>query len=270
MEAFTILSYVSTILTILILLVFLIYSSIFTISDLFPVKWKFFRKIKELRIEHTLEVLDALGIDTKRERTINKLSRITTYFKDQAELEKTVDDICKISTLELTANIGKVNPLTVKRFVNIMGNSVNSGFASQCAHIITQKLEYDKNKIQPFDFICTPKNGSPIIGYEVSKLLDIPLLLHKEQKEIEFKDPKKRLLKNFDGKLPEIGMSALIVDDSTTTGSKMLKATFDLRKAGYKVSNAIIIFEPQGKDARKNLSNEGVVLSSIKSYDLTV
>lgn len=63
--------------------------------------------------------------------------------------------------------------------------------------------------------------------------------------------------------IPPKGSKALIVDDSTTGGRMVLKVIEDLRKYGYDVSECLVVFEPQNKDARKKLSDQEVNLISI-------
>ena len=112
------------------------------------------------------------------------------------------------------------------------------------------------------DFIVTPKGGSPILGYEFSKLLEKPLLLH--EIEERFLCEENDMRKNFDcSKKPPKGSRALIVDDSTTGGRMVISAIKDLKKYGYDVTECLVVFEPQAKDARRKLASEGVNLISI-------
>lgn len=60
-----------------------------------------------------------------------------------------------------------------------------------------------------------------------------------------------------------INSRALIVDDSTTGGRMVVSTIDDLRKYGYNVSECLVVFEPQNKDARKKLSDKEVNLISI-------
>lgn len=70
--------------------------------------------------------------------------------------------------------------------------------------------------------------------------------------------------KRFDcAEVPEPGSRALIVDDSTTGGRMVCETIRDLRKYGYKVSECLVVFEPQNKDAKKKLEQQNVKLLSI-------
>jgi orotate phosphoribosyltransferase len=121
----------------------------------------------------------------------------------------------------------------------------------------TQKV---KNPV--IDFVVTPKGGSPILGYEFSKLMNKPFVLHEEN--ARFDSVRDDMRKWFDcASVPPRGSRALIVDDSTTGGRMVLKVITDLKKYGYKVTECLVVFEPQNKDAAKKLSDQGVNLISI-------
>lgn len=125
---------------------------------------------------------------------------------------------------------------------------------------IVENSQDVKNPV--IDFVVTPKGGSPILGYEFSKLMNRPLVLHEE--EARFDCEKDDMRKWFDcAVIPPKGSKALIVDDSTTGGRMVLKVIEDLRKYGYDVSECLVVFEPQNKDARKKLSDQEVNLISI-------
>lgn len=112
------------------------------------------------------------------------------------------------------------------------------------------------------DFIVTPKSGSPILGYEFSKLLKLPFVLHEDSDRFDCAQDDMR--KRFDcAEVPAKGSRALIVDDSTTGGRMVLSAVEDLRKYGYDVSECLVVFEPCQKDARKKLQQQGIQLLSI-------
>lgn len=70
--------------------------------------------------------------------------------------------------------------------------------------------------------------------------------------------------KKFDcAKIPKVNSRALIVDDSTTGGRMVCETVDDLRKYGYIVSECLVVFEPQNKDAKQKLSQKQVNLLSI-------
>jgi hypothetical protein len=59
------------------------------------------------------------------------------------------------------------------------------------------------------------------------------------------------------------GKTVLLVDDSTTGGSKMLDLAKALAAAGATVTDALVLFEPQGKGARERLRSSNIQLHSI-------
>lgn len=89
-----------------------------------------------------------------------------------------------------------------------------------------------------------------------------PFVLHEESARFDSEEDDMRMW--FDcADIPVKGARALIVDDSTTGGRRVLSVINDLRKYGYEVSECLVVFEPQNKDARKKLSDQEVNLISI-------
>ena len=121
------------------------------------------------------------------------------------------------------------------------------------------KGDYGNYKI---DFVVTPKQGSPILGYEFAKLIEKPFVLHEEIERFKGMDNDMRAV--FDcHAVPKKGAVALIVDDSTTGGTMVCNTVRHLRKYGYKVYNCLVVFEPKNKRGRERLAAEQIGLLSI-------
>ena len=107
-----------------------------------------------------------------------------------------------------------------------------------------------------FDFVVTPKSGSPLLGYEFAKLVNKPFVLREQTERLNrYQDP--RSIFNC-AEVPEKGSMALIVDDSTTGGTLLCDTVKDLRKYGYQVNTCLVVFEVKKKDARVRLKKENV------------
>jgi orotate phosphoribosyltransferase len=105
--------------------------------------------------------------------------------------------------------------------------------------------------------------GSPLLGYKFSELLDKPFVLHSIESKFQSKTDNLKQVFDIGKTIPSKGSTALLVDDSTTGGRKMIKAIEDLRKYGYKVTDCLVIFEPTIKNVRERLKDKGITLHSI-------
>lgn len=186
---------------------------------------------------------------------------------NQDNIQKDIEKKLKELTIDKKVSVGKIRKTELNYYIDLIGHSCSQECAQAYARILTSYwadiVENSQDVKNPvIDFVVTPKGGSPILGYEFSKLMNKPLVLHEE--EARFDCEKDDMRKWFDcAVIPPKGSKALIVDDSTTGGRMVLKVIEDLRKYGYDVSECLVVFEPQNKDARKKLSDQEVNLISI-------
>ena len=146
-----------------------------------------------------------------------------------------------------------------------MGASTVPGTAEFFAAMLAQHwrtLAGTKAREPNFDFVVTPKTCSPILGYEFAKLVNRPLLLHNEKEKFRLSGANLAAVLDFRER-PLDGTRAIVVDDSTTGGDKVLRAVEDIRKHGFQVSDCLVVFEPMVKDARGRLEEQNVTLHSI-------
>ena len=216
--------------------------------------------------QDTLEVLKELGISTNMYKRKNAIVGIPRDY-NQDNIQKDIEKKLKELTIDKKVSVGKIRKTELNYYIDLIGHSCSQECAQAYARILTSYwadiVENSQDVKNPvIDFVVTPKGGSPILGYEFSKLMNKPLVLHEE--EARFDCEKDDMRKWFDcAVIPPKGSKALIVDDSTTGGRMVLKVIEDLRKYGYDVSECLVVFEPQNKDARKKLSDQEVNLISI-------
>lgn len=224
------------------------------------------KKFRINKSQDTLEVLKELGINTnmyKRKNAIVGIPRDYNKESIQKDIEKKLNELI----IDKKVSVGRGRKTELNYYIDLIGHSCNQECAQAYARILisywADKVENSQEVKNPvIDFVVTPKGGSPILGYEFSKLMNKPLVLHEE--EARFDSEKDDMRKWFDcAVIPPKGSKALIVDDSTTGGRMVLKVIEDLRKYGYDVSECLVVFEPQNKDARKKLSDQEVNLISI-------
>lgn len=225
-------------------------------------------KLRELlklnQAEDTLEVLRNMGIDIDRYRRANSVVELPIDYPQDIEKETEI----KLSALKLDikVSVGKHRSTRSNYYIDLIGHSCEPRCAKAYARLLctywAKEIRDGVVKNSSIDFIVTPKEGSPILGYEFSKLLEKPLVLH--EREERFYCKKNDMRKKFDcARKPSEGARALIVDDSTTGGRMVISAVKDLKSYGYCVTECLVVFEPQAKDARQKLAAEGVNLISI-------
>lgn len=242
-------------------------STIIQICDMcgFLPEWirKKFRINKSL---DTLEVLKELGININMYKRKNAIVGIPVDYNKE-NIEKDIRIKLEEIKLDKNVSVGTVRKTELNYYIDLIGHSCNEKCAQAYARILTsywadivESTQLIKDPV--IDFVVTPKGGSPILGYEFAKLVNRPFVLHEESARFDSEEDDMRMW--FDcADIPPKGSRALIVDDSTTGGRRVLSVINDLRKYGYEVSECLVVFEPQNKDARKKLSDQEVNLISI-------
>lgn len=211
-------------------------------------------------------ILKNLGIDVDLYKRQNKaLSFPSRVEHDQIEA-RTREELEK-HKIEKSCTVGRSRPTSLNPYYDLIGATCDPDWAKYFALMLSSFWRHNSaNKSviadAEFDFVVTPKGGSPILGYEFAKIIGRPFVLH-EQKE-RFQDNADDMRKWFDcGEVPEKGQTALIVDDSTTGGSMVIETIECLRKYEYYVHTCFVVFAPKVKDAEVQLSQKDIQLVSI-------
>lgn len=224
------------------------------------------KKMRLNRAEDTIEVLNELGIDVESyRRKISSMSFPKDYSNESLE-EIVNKELDKIKINKKIA-VGQTRTTELDYYIDLIGHSCNpvtaNGFARYLSTYWSENCNNRNVIINPsFDFVVTPKGGSPILGYEFARLVNKPFVLHELRERFKSNEDDKRVYLNC-SELPKEGSTALIVDDSTTGGSMVIQTIDNLRKYGYNVNDCLVVFEPQSKDARKKLKDKDVNLISI-------
>lgn len=214
----------------------------------------------------TLEVLKEFGVNVKMYKRKNTIVGIPRDYNHN-NIEKDIKVKLEELKLDKNVSVGTVRKTELNYYIDLIGHSCDEVCAQAYARILTSYwadiVETTQRVKEPIiDFVVTPKGGSPILGYEFAKLMDKPFVLHEENARFDCEEDDMRIF--FDcATIPRKSSRALIVDDSTTGGRRILSVINDLRKYGYVVSECLVVFEPQNKDARKKLSDQEVNLISI-------
>lgn len=249
------------------ILIVLSISTLFSILDLVGFLPKGVKKhLKMSHASDTLEVLNELGIDVdKYKRSNYSLNYPKELSADAVKAE--VEQSLKKFVINKPITVGKQRSVEVKTYIDLIGATCNPEHAAFFANMMCSYLAEavkDNTKITNpnFDYIVTPKAGSPLLGYEFSKLLNKPLILHEDRPR--FRDNDNDVRRVFDClEVPPAGSRFLIVDDSITAGGMLSEIVKDIEKYNYQVSDCFVIFELVNKGGREKLKNENVNLLSI-------
>jgi orotate phosphoribosyltransferase len=212
------------------------------------------------KLELTREVLKELGIHTqKTKETISKCL--------STESLKGLQNKLNFITYPIEVEIGKTSgDYYFHKYIDLMGATTSERNAMDFARLLkTYAEESEYIDLSSIDFIVTSKLGSPILGYEFSKNVNKPLVLHSDEEKFRSANSEYQFQKKFDSAdcRDFKGKKALIVEDSTTGGRKVKDAVIDLRKHGVIVNDCLVVFAPQGKNAKERLAKEGITLHCI-------
>lgn len=217
------------------------------------------------RLPQTLAVLHEMGLDIDRQKRFNIATSLTEHF-DIRELPSRVRSALGPLTIEKAVGIGGTDIVKAERYIDLMGGTTDPRTAAIFARYLEtfwrECIRTNEATDPRIDFVVTPKGGSPILGYEFAKNLQKPFAMHNYAKKYEAQPDEFRAY--FDCNLPlrEHGLG-LIVDDSSTGGTKVLDLINDLNRWGYNVKDCLIVFEPELKEARRKILEKGVRLHSI-------
>lgn len=216
------------------------------------------------RIDNTIKLLEDMGMDFEKHRKHNHSLRFPKDLSLKSVKKSTIKSL-KQFRVNKTVTVGHLRPTEVPYYYDLIGATCKCENAVYYAKLMSAywaSYSSDLENCSYFDFIVTPKCGSPLLGYEFAKLVKKPLVLHESNARFKSYDDDFRAKFNCT-EIPKAGSVALIVDDSTTGGTMVMDAIEDLRHFGYKVDSCFVIFEPICKDAKVKLSSVNVDLVSI-------
>lgn len=226
-------------------------------------------RVNRNRLRETLKLLGELGIDVpaiRRDNIVGKLESISS-----SVLKDRVNERLESTKINHPVSVGSRNRVPGTHFFDLMGGTADARlaevFARDLMALWAQLVEQRKITETKIDFVVTPKSGAPILGSEVAKLMGVPLLLHNPEPKFSSNPADPRAI--FDClTVPEKGARGLIIDDSSTGGTKAIKLVEDVRLQGWTVSDFLVVFEPMLKKANQGnaaprLASKNVTLHSI-------
>ena len=218
------------------------------------------------RSEDTKDVLNRMGFNLDQYQQAIQAYQYPRSLVP-SEVEKVVSEELERCKINKSVSVGRHIKTTLPYYYDLIGASCDPGAAKYLAGILSTYWsmvveDTGKSFNTNFDFVVTPKGGSPILGYEFASVIGKPFALHEEEDRFQTSDNDMR--KRFDCReIPPRGATALIVDDSTTGGSMVRNTISDLRHYGYQVHACLVVFVPQVKKVAELLLQDHVHLVPI-------
>jgi len=216
--------------------------------------------------EATLRALKELGVravwdeDTTKRSIFSRL--LERFGIGQPEYKRKLSVMLEEDTHKGEFQIGKGKYFKGDTFIDVMGGSVAPERAAMYAKLLNS--HFVGLGLGHFDAIACPKDGSPILAYEFAKLRKIPLILGCANAKVDSEDMDFHDKLDYPASVQLKNCRVLLADDSTTGGRKLNELAELLRMAGAQVEHAIILFEPEGKGARKLLESSKIQLDAIQ------
>lgn len=219
------------------------------------------------RLDATIRALKSLGVricwDGDKPSPPTRLSRtIDSLLGNEPEYKGRLKAMLAQHTMATEVDVGQRRTFSAESFIDVIGNTTDPEVARQYARILYTHL--DAEGLLDFDFVATPKDGAPLLGYEFAILSGKPLILGVCSKG---NDPtgriRKHLILDYPLHMSLEAQKGILIDDSTTGGRKMVNLANALRAEGAIITKAAVLFEPIGKGARSLLSENKIELNSI-------
>lgn len=251
-------------------------SVVFILSKLGWLPPKIDKAINRNQRSEIRTALELLGVNEAEIRSRFRSLKFQTT-KEVKTVEESVTAFAMEHKKEMRVLVGSTQPVHENCFIDLMSASTSHKKAMRMATLIKtfigqKSKEVNHKNITDFDYVATPKSGSPMLGYEFSRITDKPLLLHSMEEKYLREDNKIDPESHFDFDCEIVsGKKVLIVDDSSTGGRKMKRLVDDLKGLGLNVDYCVVLFEPQSKVKMQNnaanlLSTAGVSLVSVIKY----
>jgi orotate phosphoribosyltransferase len=224
---------------------------------------RFAKYLARNRYETVIMALQRMGVkisieETEKKRTIVQRASEALGLSEP-DYKVLLRQLLSEDTFDSKVGIGNSRHFTSDKFIDVMGASTSQERCLTYAKVLN--THFDSSG---FDVIATPKSGSPILGYEFSRLIGKPFVLGAHMKVTDSQGiVGEHNYLDFPKSLTLTRKKILLVDDSTTGGRKMVELAQKLREAGAEVRTALVLFEPKGKGAREKLSTQGIELVSL-------
>ncbi len=218
------------------------------------------------RADDTIEVLKRLGIETEQYKRHNNALRFPKSIDSNTIKETTRKEIDKYQITK-PISVGHLSVTQLDTYYDLIGATCNATTAEYFAKILSSywsvvSLDNEIVNNPYFDFVVTPKEGSPLLGYEFAKICRKPFVLHESR--ARFQDNSSDMRSWFNcSQIPEKGLTAILVDDSVTGGYMMEQAAKHLRQYGYHVNVCLVVFEVYGHSGRQCLKNMDINLVEV-------
>lgn len=246
-------------------------SVVFILSKLGWMPARISRAINRNQKQEISAALKQLGIKEDEVRSRFRAAKMRPWKSGEVS-RSNADTFLEVHKIKKKVFVGKTNPIEGDHFFDVMGATTNPNKALQAAQLLSgyiRTLSKEVEDVADFDYVATPKSGSPLLGYEFARLVEKPLLLHSLEPKYRSTEQENEAETFFDFDCEIVpGKRVLIVDDSSTGGRKVAKLAKNLRDLRLEVNYCVVLFEPMSKEAAGQnaaavLNGAGVILHSV-------
>lgn len=229
-----------------------------------PTAWyNFLYKSEEERFKRLLDDLGILPRKKHYQALTNFLDNPSlNHTHNMNEVEKSLVDVCKSYITKQELTVGDNSKLKIKYFLSLRKAFLNDNdllLARLMASFIIHKTR-DEGII--FDAIVSRKSAFDILGYLVSKILNVPFILCHDHKSIF---GNKGIIP-FDF-FPSSVANPIIVDDSCVGGSSIIEIANYLKRENIYSPIPAFVFFTRKPDLKEKMEKNGVNLHYLKYFD---
>lgn len=225
----------------------------------------FFRTREERAVRDALERLGVLD-QRPHVKQVARLSKIGSSELDIQFREVTLDlikDHLRVSRRP-AFSIGRDLRVGSPYYIALREFLVDLSAARSAARLVLASIRNALRQVEPgaaleFDAVAGHRDGSPLLAAAVADQLGLPTLLFGERAYVQGGDGAPR---SVEGTI-SAGISAILVDDSTTDGRMLLDLTNALRSLEVTVQHAFVLFYRTEGQAREILQRNGVELHAV-------
>jgi len=184
--------------------------------------------IEEIR--RNIKILKELIVEEELDSDILK-------FREEYETELKKIIIESIDNMSVEVGVSGGRSATYNYYVNLRKKLINFNFSFKISNLLIGHIKDIKNNNVNYNYIVVPRDGSQILGYFISLMLEIPLLIANDK--IKWKTNQEGIFIDGDIDYNDFTNSLnnkkiLLLDDAISGGNLIKKVVNVLQKHGVK------------------------------------
>lgn len=216
-----------------------------------------------------LETLKDTGVTRGLDKQKGVLLILARKFQDLATINSVKNyrvnllKIIKDNSTQVESKVGIKSVTTYSHYVNLRNVLPNSQEASTASYILAGFIyEHIETAERGYDFVAVNRNSNAILGYLISNILDIPLLIVNYHSRWEI-NGKKIEIDGLNNLQRPHNKRGFLVDDAVSGGSILKESCNTLRDNGLTVDDVFVLFSRKEDDAKSDFKRIDIDLHSV-------